>query len=246
MVSEQTKCLDHGGKDSTLIILWKEWKKKKKKKTSLSVRGSVGSPTSAKHSPIEVNIYGGTFLPLEGLLVEDKRLVESISARIEPVSYHQAASDPNWAAAMRLELQALEDNGTWTYTLLPAGKKPIGCKWVYKIKYQPDGTIERYKARLVAKGYTQVEGLDYRETFAPVAKLITVRSLLAIAAAKGWSLHQLDVQNAFLHGDLSEEIYMSPPPSFSRQGENRMVCRLHKSLYGLKQKLVFKVLSCNL
>ena len=117
---------------------------------------------------------------------------------------------------MRLELQSLEDNGTWTYTLLPTGKKPIGCKWVYKIKYQPDGTIERYKARLVAKGYTQVEGLDYRETFAPVAKLITVRNLLAIAAAKGWSLHQLDVQNAFLHGDISEEIYMSPPPGFSR------------------------------
>ncbi|WJZ93217.1 hypothetical protein VitviT2T_012173 [Vitis vinifera] len=135
---------------------------------------------------------------------------------------------------MQSELVALEANHTWSLTSLPPGKKPIGCCWVYKIKRHSDGTIERFKASLVAKGYTQLEGIDYHDTFSPTAKMITVRCLLALAAAQNWSLQQLDVNNAFLHGDLHEEIYMSPPPSLRQQGEN-LVCRLHKSLYGLKQ-----------
>jgi hypothetical protein len=136
---------------------------------------------------------------------------------------------------MDTELTALEQTRTWTVTPLPPGHRPIGCKWVYKIKYNSDGTIERHKARLVAKGFTQREGIDYKETFAPVAKLTTVRCLLAVAAVRHWSLHQMDVQNAFLHGDLLEEVYMQLPPGFRRQGEEHMVCRLNKSIYGLKQ-----------
>ncbi|KAK3021989.1 hypothetical protein RJ639_045684 [Escallonia herrerae] len=136
--------------------------------------------------------------------------------------------------AMAKEISALEANNTWTLVPLPSGKRAIDSKWVYKVKFHPDGIVERYKARLVAKGYTQIEGLDFHETFAPVAKLVMVRCLLAIASIKKWELHQLDVNNAFLHGDLEEEVYMKIPQGFSKQGENR-VCRLQKSLYGLRQ-----------
>jgi hypothetical protein len=114
---------------------------------------------------------------------------------------------------MSKELTALEANHTWILTSLPPRKHPIGCEWVYKLKFKSYGSIERYKARLVAKGYNQHEGLDYFN-FSPVAKLGTVRSFIAIATAKGWSLTQLDVNNAFLHGDLDEEVYMSLPPGF--------------------------------
>lgn len=103
---------------------------------------------------------------------------------------------------MNDELVALEKNGTWKIVEMPPGVKLIGSKWVYKVKHKVDGLVERFKARLVAKGYSQVESLDYFDTFSPVAKLTTVRMVLALASINHWHLHQLDVNNAFLHGDL--------------------------------------------
>lgn len=161
----------------------------------------------------------------------------------EPQSFFQAAKDPLWRKAMDKEIQALEQNHTWELISLPLGKTPIGCKWVYRIKLKSDGTVDRYKARLVAKGYTQREGFDFIETFSPVAKTVSVRVILALAVARSWPLHQLDINNAFLHGDLVEEVYMSLPSSFHSKGgcltsassSTPTVCKLVKSLYGLRQ-----------
>jgi hypothetical protein len=133
------------------------------------------------------------------------------------------------------ELEALKKNKTWELTDLPKGKNTVGCKWIYSVKQNAEGKVERYKARLVARGYSQTYGIDYDETFAPVAKMSTVRILISCAANFGWPLHQLDVKNAFLHGDLQEEVYMEMPPGFVRPETKGKVCRLKKSLYGLKQ-----------
>ena len=158
----------------------------------------------------------------------------SISVSTEPNSYAEASRFDCWIKAMQAELQALQQNQTWTLTTLPQHKTTIGCRWVYKIKYNADGSVERYKARLVAKGYTQMEGLDFLDPFSPVAKLTTVRLLLALAALNNWHLRQLDVNNAFLHGDLNEEVYMHLPKGLAVDNPN-LVCRLQRSLYGLKQ-----------
>lgn len=148
---------------------------------------------------------------------------------------HEALGKSEWRTAIEEEMGALNKNGTWKLTDLPEGKQPVGCKWIFNVKYKADGTIDRYKARLVAKGFTQTYGIDYQETFAPVAKLNTVRILLSLAANLDWSLHQLDVKNAFLNGDLEDEIYMEIPPGFNTNHNVNKVCKLQKSLCGLKQ-----------
>ena len=132
---------------------------------------------------------------------------------------------------MTEEFNTLIRNGTWS--LVPRSshqKNLVRCKWVYRIKRKADRSLERYKARLVAKGFHQQLGLDYNETFSPVIKPTTIRSILSIAISPGWSIRQLDIHNAFLHGNLTEEVYMSQPPEFEDRDHPDYVCHLHKSL----------------
>jgi len=136
---------------------------------------------------------------------------------------------------MKIKMEALEKNATWELVTLPDGKSIVGCRWVFTVKHKSDGSVERYKARLVAKGYTQSFGVDYQETFAPVAKLNTIRVLLSLASNQDWSLLQFDVKSAFLNGDLMEEVYMDPPPGIPKYSNIPLVCKLKKALYGLKQ-----------
>ncbi|RVW29463.1 Retrovirus-related Pol polyprotein from transposon RE1 [Vitis vinifera] len=146
-------------------------------------------------------------------------------------STHEALSHPGWRQAMVDEMAALHSNGTWDLVVLPSGKSTVGCRWVYAVKVGPDGQVDRLKARLVAKGYTQVYGSDYGDTFSPVAKIASVRLLLSMAAMCSWPLYQLDIKNAFLHGDLAEEVYMEQPPGFVAQGESGLVCSRPFSFY---------------
>jgi hypothetical protein len=158
-----------------------------------------------------------------------------LSSVSTPDNLQNALGNPKWKSAMIEEMEALQKNSTWDLVELPEGKKTVGCKWVFTVKHKADGSVERYKARLVAKGYTQTYGIDYHETFAPVAKINTIRVLLSLAANLDWPLQQFDVKNAFLHGELEEEVYMDLPPGFTTASDVGKVCKLNKSLYGLKQ-----------
>jgi transposase InsO family protein len=154
----------------------------------------------------------------------------------EPDNLDEALKNKNWKKAMDEEYLALMENRTW-HLVSPqhAGRNIIDCKWVYKIKRRADGTIDRYKARLVAKGFKQRYGIDYEDTFSPVVKAATIRLVLSIAVSRGWSLRQLDVKNAFLHGVLEENVYMRQPPGYEEKRKSQYICKLDKALYGLKQ-----------
>lgn len=200
----------------------------------------VDLPRSVDHSRPMPDSESSTVHPLSHFVSykrfshHHKCYLAAITSSDEPKNFWQAIKDPRWREAMKNEINALEENKTWTLEYLPPGKKAIDSKWVYKIKYKLNGEIERYKARLVAKGFTQIEGIDFHETFVPVAKLVTVQSVIAVAAKKNWTLQQLDVNNAFLHGDLDENVFMKIPQGFAKKGET-IVYKLKKSLYGLRQ-----------
>ena len=153
----------------------------------------------------------------------------------EPNSFKEAAKVPEWQQAMHLEFEALMNNKTWVLVPPPSNQNIIGCRWVYKLKYKPDGTVERNKARLVAKGFHQTPGFDYFETFSPMVKPTTIRVVLSLALSKNWSIRQLDVHNAFLNDDLFEQVFMTQPPGFVDPSKPNFVCKLTKALYGLKQ-----------
>jgi hypothetical protein len=147
-----------------------------------------------------------------------------------------ASSDAEyWKGAIRSEMESIMVNETWEVIEHPAGCKPIGCKWIFKKKMRLDGTIDKYKARLVAKEFTHKKGEDYFDTYSPMARLTTIRLLIALAAFYGMHIHLMDVKTTFLNGELEEEIYMEQPDGFVVKGQESKVCRLLKSLYGLKK-----------
>jgi len=130
----------------------------------------------------------------------------------DPISFLEATSAPDvkyWDKAIRIEFYSIKKNNTWTLVDMPKGAKPIGCKWIFKKKYHPDGSIEKYKARLVAKGFTQKYNLDYFDTFAPITRISSIRVLLALTSIHKLVIHQMDVKTTFLNGELEEEIYMT-------------------------------------
>ena len=151
-----------------------------------------------------------------------------------PKSVIAAKKHLGWSAAMDKELAALSANQTWTLVPRRPEMNVVGCKWVYKAKLQPNGSLERLKARLVAKGFNQVDGVDFSETFSPIIKRAHIRVVLTIAVVKRWELRQLDVKNAFLHGHLSAPIYMQQPPGYVDPACPTHVCQLSRALYGLK------------
>jgi hypothetical protein len=156
----------------------------------------------------------------------------------EPLNYEEAMNredSDKWLKAAQEEMDSIYQAGTWTLVPLPSNRSAIGCKWVFKVKLKADNSIDRYKARLVAKGFSQIEGIDYVDTFSPVAKFCSIRALLALAAHHDLEIHQMDVKSAYLNGDLNEDIYMRQPPGFQVKGKEGLVCKLQKSLYGLKQ-----------
>ncbi|KAD4385441.1 hypothetical protein E3N88_25609 [Mikania micrantha] len=172
--------------------------------------------------------------PLQGWKHLDE-VFDLLLTEEEPINFKQAAGKPVWDRAMKEEIASIERNKTWNLTDLPSGHRPIGLKWIFKIKKDAKGNITRHKARLVAKGYIQEHGVDYDEVFAPVARLETIRLVFAISAQKGWLIHHLDVKTTFLHGELNEEVFVNQPEGFERKGQERKVYKLTKALYGLKQ-----------
>ncbi|CAJ2646460.1 unnamed protein product [Trifolium pratense] len=167
---------------------------------------------------------------------EDGDLVHfALLAGAEPVNHIEALNNMKWKQAMEEELCAIEKNHTWEIVKLPSDKKAIVVKWVFKLKLNPDGSIAKHKARLVARGFLQREGLDYSEVYSPVARIDTVRLVVAIENARDWPMYHLDVKSAFLNGPLEEVVFVTQPPGFVIKGKENMVYRLKKALYGLKQ-----------
>jgi len=174
-------------------------------------------------------------LTYDGFVAQHYAYMVRVIQEVEPTCFEQAVGNLKLDNAMDEKMATLDVNFTWELIALLKDKKTMGCKWVYKVKHNVDESVNKYKARLVAKGYAQTYGINYEETYNPVAKMTTIRAIIAMATTKGWSLHQMDVNNVFLHGDLQEKMYMEQPLDYVDQTYPNLVCRLKKALYGLKQ-----------
>ena len=196
---------------------------------------ALRKPTRTCVKPIPHSITN--YLNYEMVSTNYRTFLTTLNQETIPTTIEEACQYPQWKVAIDEEMQALIKNQTWEVVNLEKGIKPVGCRWVFYSKYNSDGAIERYKARLIEKGYTQTYGVYYKETFAPVAEMNTVRILISLAVNLNWKLKYYDIKNAFLHGVLDEEVYMTVPPGFEENYGKNKVCKLKKALYGLKQSL---------
>ncbi|PKU66732.1 Retrovirus-related Pol polyprotein from transposon TNT 1-94 [Dendrobium catenatum] len=193
---------------------------------------STTCPPPRKVHPMITRKQTGSLKPRERLNLLHQ---QTTNCNSEPTSYTEAAKSANWRQAMATEFLALQKQGTWLLVPPPQSASILGCRWTFRTKRHKNGTIARFKARLVAQGNNQEQGIDYFETFSPVAKLPTIRILMTVALFHNWEIHQFDVENAFLHGKLSETIYMRQPKGFEDESAPNHVCLLQKAIYGLKQ-----------
>ena len=171
----------------------------------------------------------------EGLSEDEDIVHMALVDSAYPICFEDAVKSAKWRQAMEDEITAIEKNHTWKLFELPNGAKKIGVKWIYKSKVNEHGEVDKFKARLMAKGYSQKHGIDYNEVFAPIARMDTIRMVIAIVAQRGWSIYQFDVKSTFLHGTLTEDVYVAQPKGYEKKGSEHMVYKLHKALYGLKQ-----------
>ena len=210
-----------------------------------------GSTEATSPSNISGEMESPRFRSLTDLYSETSPITQVEEVHLlsgeEPISYIEAASEEVWMSAMREEMLAIDKNDTWELEIPPPNCRPIGLKWLFKLKKNPQGEVINHKARLVVKGYSQRKGIDYEEVYAPVVHFETIILLIALAALKGWQIHHLDVKSAFLNGEINEVIHVKQPEGFLVKGKEGYVLRLKKALYGLKQApraWYFKLHSC--
>lgn len=196
--------------------------------------GAPGAPPNAIPIPAMTNDHTMVTRGKQG--VRQSKMDLHV-APLSPISWTfcDALSDPNWHDSMTEEYSALISNNTWDLVPRPSAANSVTGKWVFRHKFRSDGSLERYKARWVLRGFTQGPGVDFAETFSPVVKPATIRTVLTVALSQDWPVHQLDVKNAFLHGTLDEIVYCVQTSGFVDTTRSNFVCRLNKSLYGLKQ-----------
>lgn len=166
---------------------------------------------------------------------EESDMVMFAATNTDPIYFEDAVKSEKWRHAMDVEMEAIEKNGTWELIDLPEGGKKIGVKWIYKTKFDENGEVTKYKARLVVKGYAQQHGVDYTEVFAPVARMETIRLVIALATLRGWPLYQLDVKSAFLHGELHENVFVEQPCGYGQRENEQKVYKFKKALYGRRE-----------
>ncbi|KAD3068636.1 hypothetical protein E3N88_36516 [Mikania micrantha] len=203
-----------------------------------SLSPTAPTTTATSSHPMITRAKDGIFKPrhrADLAFTHSNRLLQSLLTTTNPKGVKSASKHSHWIEAMNHELNALYKNDTWVLVRRPATHNVVGSKWLFRTKFRADGSIDRYKARLVAQGYSQVPGLDYSHTFSPVVKATTVRVVLSLAVVNNWKLRQLDVNNAFLHGKITERVFMEQPPGFANPHFPNHVCLLKKAIYGLKQ-----------